>query len=207
MVLGLDHGSISQNAATCPETPFWWFGEAFIPSCQWNRYSQVTPLKKPSQSAGNHFWRGYSWHCLFVRHAALPGGKGWRLTSGSANRQSVSRSSEVRRLYNHHRQRSLLQATDLDQIIFKPATNFCRKRSRQQAGYQMIGIGVSSLSEPAMQLSLRMVPSRDSRAKPCCRPHPGQIWFYCYPDRQNNALKSRTKKVNPTNSLISSLSR
>jgi hypothetical protein len=28
-----------------------------------------------------------------------------------------------------------------------------------------------------------------AEAKPCCRPHPGQIWFYCYPDRQNNATQ------------------
>jgi DNA polymerase-4 len=53
------------------------------------------------------------------------------------------------------RQRSLLQATDLDQIIFQTGNELLRKAvADNRLAIRLIGIGISNLSEPGMQLSL-----------------------------------------------------
>jgi DNA polymerase-4 len=53
------------------------------------------------------------------------------------------------------RQRTLLQATDMDQIIFQTGNELLQKTVEDnRLAIRLIGIGVSSLSEPGMQLSL-----------------------------------------------------
>ena len=53
------------------------------------------------------------------------------------------------------RQRTLLQATDLDQIIFQTGNELLQKAAADnRLAIRLIGIGVSSLNEPGMQLSL-----------------------------------------------------
>jgi len=53
------------------------------------------------------------------------------------------------------RQRTLLQSTDLDQIIFQTGNELLQKTVEDnRLAIRLIGIGVSSLSEPGMQLSL-----------------------------------------------------
>jgi DNA polymerase-4 len=53
------------------------------------------------------------------------------------------------------RQRTLLQATDLDQIVFQTGNELLQKAAADnRLAIRLIGIGVSSLSEPGMQLSL-----------------------------------------------------
>ena len=53
------------------------------------------------------------------------------------------------------RQRTLLQATDMDQIIFQTGNELLQKAVEDnRLAIRLIGIGVSSLSEPGMQLSL-----------------------------------------------------
>ena len=83
------------------------------------------------------------------------------------------------------RQRTLLQATDMDQIIFQTGNELLQKAVEDnRLAIRLIGIGVSSFSEPGMQLSL--INRSEHRLEKLNRAVDRirrQIWLRCYPDR------------------------
>ena len=93
---------------------------------------------------------------LFCLRHCVTSRKGWRRPAGPG-KQAKCISIKVRYadFTTITRQRTLLQTTDLDQIIFQTGNELLQKAvADNRLAIRLIGIGVSNLSEPGMQLSL-----------------------------------------------------